>query len=56
MTLHPKIQKKLLADFRSGTCNKCPEFSKIESKCTMADVHSSEYFSDDTFVCPTGEF
>ena len=56
MTLHPKIQQKLLAEFRSGTCNKCTEFSKIELKCTMADLHSSQYFTDETFNCPIGEF
>jgi len=56
MTLHPKIQNKLLAEFRAGTCNKCLDYSKIESKCTIVGISSQEYFVDKEFTCPIGEF
>lgn len=56
MTLHPKIQKKLLAEFRGGICKACLEYSNIELKCTMTDSLSKEYFSDESYSCPIGQF
>jgi len=54
--LNPQLQKTLLAEFRSKTCQSCLEFSQLELKCTMVDKHSSEYYSDIDFSCPIGEF
>lgn len=54
--LQEQVQKKLLADFRAGVCNRCLEFSHMELKCTMVDKHSKEYFVDSDFTCPIGEF
>jgi hypothetical protein len=54
--LQEQVQKKLLANFRAGVCNRCLEFSHMELKCTMVDKHSKEYFVDSDFTCPIGEF
>lgn len=54
MTLSPEMRKQMLIDFRLDTCNNCIEFDKVEQMCMM--THATNYFDDEQFSCPLGEF